>query len=73
MTSNNTVMVDCMDGTRKQAVFNPWYFHLKIAMDPELPPTAEVWSTRESWVVIMIEYPDGSKDPELRERCIQWV
>ena len=25
------------------------------------------------WIIAIIEFPDGKKNPELRDQCIQWV
>ena len=36
-------------------------------------PTAETYSAMKWWIIIITEFPKGSKDVELRKKCIQWV
>ena len=41
--------------------------------DPTSTPTAETMSRQKWWITAILQYPEGKKNPELREQCIQWV
>eukprot|EP00593_Proboscia_inermis_P000982 CAMPEP_0171297538 /NCGR_PEP_ID=MMETSP0816-20121228/6271_1 /TAXON_ID=420281 /ORGANISM="Proboscia inermis, Strain CCAP1064/1" /LENGTH=159 /DNA_ID=CAMNT_0011771865 /DNA_START=84 /DNA_END=563 /DNA_ORIENTATION=- len=36
-------------------------------------PTADIFREAKMWVIVIIEFPTGKADPDLRQRCIDWV
>jgi len=36
-------------------------------------PTAGIFREAKMWVIVVIEFPTGKADPDLRQRCIDWV
>merc|ERR1719223_499476 len=42
-------------------------------LEPESIPTAQVFAKMKYWFIIVIEFPKGKSDLDLRNRCIEWV